>query len=1102
MSSTTTLEASLLNSLRASEERYRTLLESSSDWIWEIDKNTVYTYCSPQCLDMLGYQPEEMLGKTPLDLMPAEEALRIGKILQNIMDEKHSFSHLENINLHKEGHQLILETSGVPFFDKQGDLLGFRGIDRDITSRKAAEAGLRRQAQVIDQIHDSVIVTDMQGIVNSWNTGAERLFGINKPDAIGRHINFIYPEEEHAFLQNQLMIPLLATGFHEARVRMLSSNCVIFHAHVSLSLLYDEQHKPEGIIGYFIDISSQVKAGQALRISEKNLETTLNSIGEAVIVTDTEQRITRMNPVAEQLTEWPLVEALGQPVSHIFKLCDSQTGEKIACPVSKVVSDKKIIQLAHGSILITRSGSQLHIADSAAPILDETNHFMGVVLVFNDVTRQYQTLQALYQSNLQFSAFVSAMPDIVFILDEQGQYLNIYGTKQHLLYQQASSVLHKYVTDILPPPQAEQILNTIQATLDSNKTQLVEYELVLAPGKRYFEGRVAPMLNRTDGSRQVLWVARDITEKKRALQALQASEQRFREIFDKVPNIAVQGYNCHREVTYWNQASENIYGYTQQEVIGQKLEDLIIPADVKEQVITATDSFFYQDLHIPAGELLLQRKDGSSITVFSSHIKLGKAPEQAEMFCIDIDLTEAKKASEAIQQLAFFDSLTHLPNRRLFLDRLSQEQKISKRHSSYMALLFLDIDHFKTLNDSLGHSVGDLLLVEVGRRMQNAVREEDTVARLGGDEFVVLLTELSSDQFVAAKQVHHIAEKIMAEFALPINIHRYEHIVTASIGITLFRGAEDSADTLLKQADTAMYRAKKAGRNTFHFFHPSMQVAADVRLALEKDLHQALRHHELELYYQPQFDNYGNITGAEALLRWQHPTRGMVLPSEFIAVAEEAGLIIAMGEWIISTACKQLQQWEKQGLPTGFHLAINVSPKQFRVQTFVPHLQREINQCAIKPEHLTLELTEGIVIDNIQQTIIKMKALKSTGVKFSIDDFGTGYSSLVYLKQLPLNQLKIDQAFIRDIETAPNDAIIVEAIITMAKLLGLSVIAEGVETLKQLAFLQSQGCQNYQGYYFCKPLPEKEFSAKLKMAVKSTVILKGLSAIPPEAGHI
>ena len=456
------------------------------------------------------------------------------------------------------------------------------------------------------------------------------------------------------------------------------------------------------------------------------------------------------------------------------------------------------------------------------------------------------------------------MPDIAFVLDEHGQYLKIYGSEHHLLYRDASALLNQYVMDVLPISMAEKIISTIQTTLNSGETQVLEYELELSHRKYFFEGRVSPMQNEDGENRRVVWLARDISEKTQALQALQESEQRMRQVFEQMPNIAVQGYNRFREVIFWNKTSEDIYGYTEQEALGQKLDDLIIPADYKDEVITATDNFLYRDIQIPTGELNLQRKDGSIVPVFSSHIKIGNTPEQVEMFCIDIDLTDSKKASEAIERLAFYDPLTDLPNRRLFLDRLIQEQKISKRHRSFAAIMFLDLDNFKTLNDSLGHSIGDLLLTEVGRRIQKVVRDEDTVARLGGDEFVLLLKELDSEQGIAANQAQHIAEKIIEELSHAITIQRHEYIITPSIGITLFCGDNETADTLLKQADTAMYRAKAAGRNTLQFFHPSMQIAADMRLELEKDLRRALRNQELVLFYQPQFDAGGNITGAEA----------------------------------------------------------------------------------------------------------------------------------------------------------------------------------------------------------------------------------------------
>ncbi|MEN8133580.1 MAG: EAL domain-containing protein, partial [Pseudomonadota bacterium] len=455
---------------------------------------------------------------------------------------------------------------------------------------------------------------------------------------------------------------------------------------------------------------------------------------------------------------------------------------------------------------------------------------------------------------------------------------------------------------------------------------------------------------------------------------------------------------------------------------------------------------------------------------------------------IMLDITERRKAAELIEHQATFDALTNLPNRRLLLDRVVQALARCRRHEHKGALLFLDLDQFKHINDSLGHPVGDALLREVSKRLKKGLREEDTPARLGGDEFVVLFSELSDNPKQAAQQAQAGAEKIQTKLAAPYTIHNHELHITVSIGIAMFPMEDESADDIVRYADTAMYRAKEAGRNTIRFFLPSMQLAAQQRLRLQNDLRQALLRNEFQLYFQPQVDASGNIIGAEALLRWQHPKRGNIAPVCFIPVAEETGQILAIGEWVLESALSQLKAWTNDIAEFSLrNLAINVSPRQFRQEDFVLQIERVLGQTGADPQRLTLELTEGILVENLEDTIQKMEALKMLGVRFSIDDFGTGYSSLAYLKRLPLDEIKIDRSFVCDITTDPSDANLVETIITMAQQLGLEVVAEGVETEEQLDFLRRKGCRLFQGYYFSRPQPVEGFAELLNRPITRLV---------------
>jgi diguanylate cyclase (GGDEF)-like protein/PAS domain S-box-containing protein len=433
------------------------------------------------------------------------------------------------------------------------------------------------------------------------------------------------------------------------------------------------------------------------------------------------------------------------------------------------------------------------------------------------------------------------------------------------------------------------------------------------------------------------------------------------------------------------------------------------------------------------------------------------------------DITDRKQAESEIERLAFYDPLTGLPNRRLLLDRLQRAVAVSLRTRQRGALLFIDLDNFKDLNDTLGHDIGDQLLTQVAQRLVAGVREVDTVARFGGDEFVVMLENLASEPTEAARRVRAVAEKLLEQVNQPIELGGKRHYSSPSIGITLFGDERHSVDELLKQADLAMYEAKAGGRNTLRFFDPTMQANVNARLSLEADMRQGLGRQEFFVHYQPVVDHRARLVGAEVLARWQHPQRGLVSPGEFIGLAEQTGLILPLGHFVLQQACEQLARWSQDPSTQDLYLSVNVSARQFHHPDFVDEVLHLLKRNGVNPRKLTLELTESLLFGDGQDTRARMALLKEHGVCFSLDDFGTGYSSLSYLKRLPLDQIKIDQSFVRDVLSDPNDAAIVRTILALVKSMDLQVVAEGVETTGQLAFLRLHGCDGFQGYLFGRP---------------------------------
>ena len=471
-------------------------------------------------------------------------------------------------------------------------------------------------------------------------------------------------------------------------------------------------------------------------------------------------------------------------------------------------------------------------------------------------------------------------------------------------------------------------------------------------------------------------------------------------------------------------------------------------------------------LQVPAGEVWFELSVARKVDFRSG---------RCSFIVLSRDISERRQAEMQIEQLAFSDALTRLPNRRVFIDRLQQSMANSERSQRYRALLFLDLDKFKTLNDTRGHQLGDRLLVETADRLRRAVREGDTVARLGGDEFVVILEQLSEDSREASSQSMHAAEKIVEMLRVEYDLDGFAYRGSTSIGIALFRGHEVSSDELLKRADLAMYQAKAAGRDTVRFFDPQTQANIESRMALEVELQHAVFNEEFILHYQPQIDSQGKCIGAEALVRWNSAKHGAVSPASFIPLAEETGLILPIGHRVLREACMRLQQWQHNPLLARLTLAVNVSARQFGLPTFVEEVRQMIGFYGVNPALLKLELTESMLIDHIDEAIAKMQQLRAIGIQFSLDDFGTGFSCLSYLKRLPFSQIKIDQSFARDVLSDANDAAICRTIIALGGNLGLEVIAEGVETAAQWSFLRAEGCQRAQGYLISRPMPGGEF---------------------------
>ncbi len=1064
---------------KAAEQSRRflaTMVDSSEDAIFAYSPTGAILTWNHGAEAIFGYKASEAIGRPFSTLVLPPTMPEVDQFTAQVIDGSTLYAKAGR-GVRKDGRVIYVSVTTWPIRNVAGEVEAISIIARDVTQQREAEEAKLLLGAIVESSDAAIHAVGLDGTISSWNRGAELLTGYTSEEAIGKNVEMLLAPEDRMNVGPRLELIKSGAPIDSSEILLLRKDGSTIPACLSGSPIRDAQGKVIGTSVVARDITQQKLLHSKLVEAEKKYRSIFDGAVEGMFQTSLEGRILTANPALARMLGFDSPDDLISSVANVNHQgwgdsLDRSRFEQQMEDQNAIVGFECRLQRKDGAIIWALVSCHRVFDGKGEPLFVE-----GSIQDISEKKRieiKLRESEGLYRETFEQAAIgITHTSFDAKILWCNARFAEIIGYPPE--------EVPGLPVERFTPLEFRKMTMGIIPSLASGamKSTTLEKQFVRKDGTlRWAKVTVSSQCDENGRPHHLISFVEDIQARRdaerglaQANEELRGSEARYRTVFETSPDLISITRVSDGVFVDVNLAVREILGYDREEILGHTSDELNIWVDPDDR--RKVVELLRRDSRCRNREFAFRRKNGEifSVLLSASTMEVDGVPC---VVCFTRDISGVKAAEQQINNLAFYDPLTGLPNRRLLLDRLSQFPGAIASSRRKVALIFVDLDNFKSLNDTLGLQAGDFLLREVARRLTACVREYDTVARVGGDEFAVMLDKLSENLDDAAARARVVAEKILAVLREPFRFEGHEYHCPSSLGIDVFGSQPECTSDALQRAEIAMFQAKEAGRNTARFFSPTQQAAVSARAEMEERLRQGIKNNQFFLYYQPQIER-GLLTGVEALIRWKHPVRGFIMPDEFIPLAEQTGLILQLGELALETACSQLVAWASRKETSHLTLAVNISPRHLGQPDFVEQVMTIVNRIGARPENLRLELTESMLSHSVDDTVAKMRELRSHGVRFSLDDFGTGYSSLAYLKQLPISRLKIDRAFVKDILVDAASGAIAQTIISLGRALDLSVIAEGVETEEQRGFLAGMGCHSYQGYLFSRPLPVMEF---------------------------